>query len=222
MGSAPDGQGRGSPRPSSQTFSGAHCLVSESSQASGLCPGAPSLSEPPGQLTHPGTSARTFGVSYPRRVAEAHPRCRAPSRGCGPWSRVQEGRGLERSRSRVFISGGVAHEQRTVFFPRVFTFLPHGDSPAAHRVHPRRSCWGFSCRIQSRDDIEARSLRSICIVIEIFSIFIWSCRVLTRGWGEGRANSHFLCSSLICTVGCFNLRVRVNKWCVSFQTSRPS
>lgn len=82
------------------------------------------------------------------------------------------GWGLERSGSRVCISGGVARGQCTVFLPSVFTFLPHGDSPAAHRVHPRESCWGFSCQIQSRDDIETRSLPSICIVIEIFSIFI--------------------------------------------------
>lgn len=53
----------------------------------------PSLSEPPGQLTHLATSVRTFGVSYPRRVAEADPRCRAPSRGCGPWNQVREGGG---------------------------------------------------------------------------------------------------------------------------------
>lgn len=79
-------------------------------------------------------------MNYPQSVAEAHPRRRAVSQGCGPWSRVQEGGGLEHSGSRVCISGGVAREQCTVFLPSVFTFLPRGDSPAAHRVHPRESC----------------------------------------------------------------------------------
>ena len=108
-----------------------------------------------------------------------------------------------------------------LFLPRVFTFLPCAVSLAAGRLHPRGSAGashvGFRATRQRGENPKIH-LHSNWNFFNFYLELSGSDARL----GKGKTNSHFLCSSLICTSGCFNLQVKVNAWCVSPMSSRPS